>query len=116
MKKEEMLNKLNTRYNKERSAWCRGVVLYAIDLLNDLDEGDEPTKENLLSGARSWKEYSYGGCSLIYDEDICLRLCAPYEMRRTGRGKLPPNSKETWLDVQARALYQAANLLMRMYK
>ena len=116
MKKEEMLNKLNTRYKKARSAWERGVILYAIDFLNGLEESDELTKENLLNGARDWKEYSEGGCSLIYDKYICLRLCAPWEMRRTHYGVLPPNKSETWLDVQARALYQAAAMLVRMKK
>lgn len=114
MKKEEMLNKLNTRYKKARSAWERGVILYAIDLLNDLEEDDELTEKNLLNGARDWKQYSEGGCSLIYDENICRRLCAPWEMKRANYGELPPNSKETWLDVQARALYQAAAMLVRM--
>ena len=109
-----MMNELKARYNKVRSAWERGVTLYAIDLLDTLDEGDELTRENLLNGARDWKEYSEGGRSLIYDKDICLRLCAPWEMKRTKYGELRPNKSETWLDVQARALYQAANLLMRL--
>ena len=116
MTKQKMINELNARYNKARSAWERGVILYAIDLLNDLKEGDELTEENLLNGARDWKEYSEGGCSLIYDEDICRRLCAPWEMRRANYGEFPPNKSETWLDVQARALYQAAAILMRINK
>lgn len=31
------------------------------------------------------------------------------ELKRTDRGMNNPNSRETWLDVQARALYQACN-------
>lgn len=116
MTKDKMMNELKARRNKARSAWERGVILYAIDLLNNLDEGDELTRENLLNGARDWKEYSEGGCSLIYNEDICLRLCAPWEMKRTKYGVLPPNKSETWLDVQARALYQAVAMLMRISK
>lgn len=112
MTKDKMMNELKGRYNKARSAWERGVILYAIDLLNDLEEGDELTKENLLNGARSWKEYSEGGGALIYDKDICRRLCASWEMKRTHYGELPPNKTETWLDVQARALYQAAAMLV----
>lgn len=116
MTKDKMMNELKARHNKARSAWERGVILYAIDLLNGLEESDELTKENLLNGARDRKEYSEGGCSLIYDKYICLRLCAPWEMRRTHYGVLPPNKSETWLDVQARALYQAAAMLVRMKK
>lgn len=116
MTKDKMMNELKARYNKARSAWDHGVILYAIDLLNEFDEGDDLTEKALLNGARDWKEYSEGGCSLIYDGDICHRLCAKWEMKRANYGALPPNKVETWLDVQARALYQAANLLMRMDK
>lgn len=116
MTKDKMMNELKTRRNKARSAWERGVILYAIDLLNDLEEGDKLTEKNLLNGAKDWKEYSYGGLSFIYDSDICERLCTPSEAKRKRNGELQPNSQETWLDVQARALYQAARLLMRINK
>lgn len=116
MTKDKMMNELKARHNKARSAWERGVILYAIDLLNGLEESDELTKENLLNGAKDWKEYSYGGLSFIYDSDICERLCTPSEAKRKRNGELQPNSQETWLDVQARALYQAARLLMRINK
>jgi hypothetical protein len=61
-------------------------------------------------------QYSYGGCSLIYDCDIAERLCSPSELKRTRDGERSPNAKEEWLDVQARALYQAARLVMRAAK
>lgn len=57
MTKDKMMNELKARRNKARSAWERGVILYAIDLLNDLEEGDKLTEKNLLNGARDWKEY-----------------------------------------------------------
>jgi hypothetical protein len=97
-----------------RSAWRRGVKAYALEMLEGT-EGELSSvtdlKEELLNGARTWKEYSYGGCALIYDGDIAERLCAPGEYAKTRDGERAPNSRETWLDVQARALGQAATLI-----
>lgn len=98
------------------SAWDRGVKLYALDLISklefDVSEYERPSKvllnKALLNGAANWAEYSAGGCSLIYNEDIVDRLCTPSMAKRKKNGGLDPNSSETWLDVQARALYQAS--------
>jgi broad specificity phosphatase PhoE len=73
-------------------------------------------KKELLNGAANWREYSYGGCALIYDADIAERLCAPSEYRRTREGKRAPSTGESWLDVQARALGQAATLIATVAK
>ena len=97
-----------------RSAWNRGVMRYALELINSIEVGEEITEKNLLNGAENWKEYSYGGCSLIYDVDICRRLCSPSEIKKTKDGERRPNKQETWLDVQARALYQAARLILKI--
>lgn len=98
----------------KQSAWSKGVQLYAEDLREFLAENNlQATKENLLNGARDWSEYSYGGCSLIYNADIAERLCSPSELKRKKGGELQPNSVETWLDVQARALSQAARIVLR---
>lgn len=104
-----------------RSAWAKGVKKYAAELAitaaeNAAYEGIEPqTRDELkalaLNGARDWREYSYGGCALIRDSDIAERLCTPSELRRVKGAELNPNSRETWLDVQARALCQAFNML-----
>lgn len=96
-----------------RSAWNRGVVRYAMELMNDVD-GKEVTEKNLLNGADNWKEYSEGGYALIYDVDICHRLCTPSEIKKTKDGERRPNKQENWLDVQARALYQAARLILKI--
>ena len=96
-----------------RSAWNRGVVRYAMELMNDVD-GKEITEKNLLNGAKSWHQYSEGGCALIYDVDICHRLCTPSEIKKTRNGERRPNKQENWLDVQTRALYQAAHLIMKI--
>lgn len=98
-----------------RSAWDRAVKAYALELLEGVES--ELTRENasavLLNGARDWREYSYGGCSLIYDADIAERVCSPSELKRTRGGERAPNGRETWLDVQARALFQAFRMIAR---
>lgn len=119
MTKKELLNALETR--KDRSAWNKGVTLYAVELVKELDIADDAdlirgqniSKTIMLNGADSWEQYSWGGSSLIYDSDIAQRLCTPSELKRTKDGERNPNSRETWLDVQARALFQAANRIMR---
>ena len=104
---------------KNRSAWGRGVNEYALELIENLEEHENYTgcnyctldeiKADLLNGASDWAAYSWGGCSLIYNSDICERLATPSEQKRTDGGRLRPNNREEWLDTQARALYQAAN-------
>lgn len=98
---------------KDRSAWSKGVTVYALELLEEYQERAE-FKAWLLNGADSWESYSYGGSSLIYNGDIAERLCCPSEYKRTREGERRPNSREEWLDVQARALYQAACRLSRI--
>lgn len=108
---------------KDRSAWDKGVTIYALELLeeleenrkyNDLDENLHPLelKNELLNGADNWNAYSWGGSSLIYDSDIAERLCTPSELKKTRNGERRPNSREEWLDTQARALRQAANRII----
>ena len=112
---EEIKKNLETR--KDRSAWDKGVTVYALEMLDDVAEnidydGKEPEtrselKEMALNGATDWSQYSWGGSSLIYDCDIAERLCTPSELKKTRGGERRPNSREEWLDTQARALYQA---------
>lgn len=106
---------------KTRSEWDKGVKLYAFDLLNKYEEYCEYegrllplTEGTLLNGASNWYSYSWGGCSFIADCDIANRLCTPSELSRTNCGKKKPNSRESWLDVQARALAQACALLLKL--
>lgn len=99
------------------SKWQQGVNEYAKELKEFLEQENlESVEKNMLNGAQSWHEYSYGGCTLIYDKDIAKRLAAPSEIKiRTRKdGSLNPmaNANETWLDVQARALYQASRLVL----
>lgn len=104
---------------RANSAWARGIKVYALDLIEEMGEdqllnGDKLDRDTLLNGARDWAEYSNGGCALIYDSDIAERLCSPSELKRVRGGDRHPNSRETWLDVQARALSKACNLIMRL--
>lgn len=100
---------------KTYSACDRGITAYALDLLDNLrdnigDSVDTLADLNalLLNGANDWLQYSYGGFSMICNCDIAQRLCTPSELRKTRGGVLTLNSSELWLDVQARALRQAA--------
>ena len=111
MTRTEIINELENRI--DRSAWDKGVTEYALELLESM-ESEKVTKELLLNGADNWNQYSYGGSSLIYDCDIAERLCNPSELKKKRGGELKPNSCEEWLDVQARALFQACNRIMRL--
>lgn len=115
MKKEEIKKAIMDALEKEkaRSAWKAGVIQYAFDVINCMGD-KEITEKNLLNGADNWKEYSYGGCALICDVDICHRLCTPSEIKKTKDGERRPNKQENWLDTQARALYQSAQLIMKI--
>ena len=110
---------------KTRSAWSKGVKQYAEELCEELAEAvrggwvDETDISNrrllekaMLNGADSWSQYSEGGCALIYNADIAERLCAPWELRKTDNGRKDPNPRENWIDVQSRALFQAAQLVI----
>lgn len=113
MKKELILRAIENE--KARSAWRKGVLIYAYELIEELEVGQTITEDVLLNGAESWKEYSWGGCSLIYNGDICERLATPSEQRKTKNGEKKPNANEEWLDTQARALYQAANYILEHF-
>jgi len=123
------INKLKQAISNEkpRSAWGRGVKEYAKELVKELEEAiqggyyteDKLTdraalREQLLNGAKDWSQYSWGGCALIYDGEIAGRLCTRSELKKTRNGDRRPNSREEWLDVQARALSQAANMIIKL--
>lgn len=72
---EEIMRKKS----KERRAICR----YALEILdgyqNDHRKDDNfdinhTNVKELLNGAKDWRQYSEGGCSLIYTEDIEERI------------------------------------------
>ena len=103
-----------------RSAWSRAVHAYASELVEGLESSADLSNERLLekamlNGADDWKQYSEGGCALVYDADIAERLCSPSELKRCKGGERQPNASENWLECQARALAQAASLVRRAY-
>ncbi len=99
-----------------KSAWGRAVQADARDLVDELDgNGYEELPTScaeldtlMLNGASDWSAYSWGGSALIYDEEIAEHYCTPSELERCRHGARRPNASEDWLDVQARALSQAA--------
>lgn len=117
-----MKEKLITDIQKEisnypsHSAWDKGVRTYAEEIFNKYIEEhnsiEHITEKDLLNGAEDWQRYSEGGFSLIFDTDICKRLSTPSEQKKTRYGEQKPNSKEDWIDVQARALQQAAAIIL----
>ena len=106
-----------------RSAWSRAVHTYASELVEGLEPCNasfDLSNENLLTkallnGASDWQQYSEGGCALVYDADIAERLCSPSALKRCKGGERQPNSRENWLECQARALSQASALVRRAY-
>ena len=104
-----------------RSAWSRGVQAYAVELVESLEDSADLANEwmlqkELLNGADNWRQYSEGGCALVYNVDIAERLCSPSELKRNKWGMLPPNGRENWLEVQARALWQAHKVVERAWR
>lgn len=110
---------------KVRSAWNKGVKMYAYEIVDYVayyvEEIEFSSAEKvLLNGAQNWMEYSEGGCALVYDWDIAQRLCAPYELkaltRKDGTLRYKPNNRETWIELQARALHQACYMVKDVIK
>lgn len=121
---EEIKARIEAFGGKRKSAWNRGVIAYALELLEELEEQIEGgyfdesdlyapklVEKALLNGAEDWSQYSWGGCSLIYNRDIAERLSNNTELKITKNGERKPNSREEWLDTQARALYQASRIV-----
>lgn len=110
---------------KFRSRWQKAVQEDSIWLLEELSNNyyDEILNDTmsfgsiegfervLRMGAETWKDFSEGGGALIYDGDIAEHYCTPSELKKVRGGERKPNSRESWLDVQARAFWQAALLI-----
>lgn len=112
MKAKEIIGKLES-LKTPRSAWKKGVLYYAFYILKKIPQETEIESENdLLNGAKDWGHASYSACFYVNDELIALTICNNSELRITNYGKRRPNRDETWLDVQARALFQASQLIL----
>lgn len=111
MKRLQLKEQLKVQKVKARSYWERGVYEYTFLILGHVDKDVDITTNNLsvlLNGARDWQQYSEVGNAFISDLTIAETLCTPSELKRNKGGERNPNRCETWLDVQARALYQAS--------
>ena len=116
MKAKEIIEKLES-LKTPRSAWKKGVLYYAFFIMNKFESETEIESEaTLLNGAKDWKQASCSGGFYVNDEVIALTLCNKSELRMTRDGKRKPNRDETWLDVQARALFQASKLILSIMK
>lgn len=116
MKRLEIKQQLKEQREKARSYWERGVYAYAFLILGHVDKDVDITSKNLsvlLNGARDWHQYSEAGNAFVSCLTIAETLCTPSELKRTKGGERNPNRCESWLDVQARALYQAAEKIRR---
>lgn len=102
----------------QRSTWGRAVLTYSIELIENFSPAEitkliflakerdwDAFEKMLLNGAYDWQQYSYGGCSLIYNKDVDIRLNPPSQRGRCSGEKL--------LSYQARALKQAYFLLRK---
>lgn len=106
---------------KTRGAWNNGVKVYALYLLEGvIFEEDDPVytvpglKDRLLNGAKNWQQYAAGGRGFVYNYEIARTLCTPAQLKRytyKEGGLKDPNRYETWIDVEARALSQAWQLI-----
>ena len=108
MKAKEIIGKLESLKTPQK-----GVLHYAFFIMSKFDRESETT---LLRGAKNWWQASCSGCFYVNDEVIALTLCNKSELRITRDGKRRPNRDETWLDVQARALFQASQLILSIMK
>lgn len=117
---KELYNMINN-LKPARSAWGRGVQTYARLILDNIIDYTPETvatiselKDICLNGAKDWNRYAYGGGGLVYDEAIIKTLCTPSEIKRLKYkegGYRQPGPNEIWIDVEARALYQAWQLI-----
>lgn len=119
MKRSDLLTALAN--HKSRSAWDKGVLDYALEIVENYAPEEVTSVDDVLNYRRDKHESLYsvakwqseGGCFEIYDEDIAQRLCTPSELRRCthkdGRLRDMANARESWLDVQTRAVFQAYN-------
>lgn len=119
MTKQELLEKIQAL--KTRGALGAGRKEYALELVKTLECTDVPRNKKeleklLLNGAKDWEQYSYGGCSLIYDEDICSRICTERVQKRKHYGELQPDGGRTWLDLQSAVLGEAFRVIWNVVK
>lgn len=124
---KKILEELRKELKKARSRWRVAVVCDAIDLIEqadqwaqDLPKDPEKAETLLLNGAKDWRAYSYSGLGLIWDWDIAVHYCTNSELKKVtlkdGNIRQKANARENWADVQARALFQACELIKEIIR
>ena len=110
-----------SKRNFGRSTWAKAVKADAIDFvkcniadalecgdIESIPEDGRELRALLLNGASDWKQYSWGGCALVYNYDIKEHYLSSSERERyagdTVRGT-------HLLDIQAAALSQACDIV-----
>ena len=122
--REELLDKIDAQIPKARGRWRKAVLEDAYRLIEQFDEEGfeelanagnfQELRKILLGGARDEKQWSESGFGLIYNEYIAKHYCTPSELKKVAGGRRQPNSRETWIDVQARAIFQAIRAIAKL--
>lgn len=117
---EEMIAEAidNLRDNPEEAP--RDLTALTAELLNVSvrtlkDWGRDNGNGDIKDLYRCAHHSSWGGSHLCYDYDIARHYCTPSELKRTRDGARRPNAREDWLDVQARAIYQALSKIRHLW-
>ncbi|MBO7673628.1 MAG: hypothetical protein J6S63_01305 [Atopobiaceae bacterium] len=129
----------NIGRNADKRTYYRRAIMHdALEMIDNLDARDVLELDNfdaletrLLNGADStiklfcgsldghrleaWRVYSWGGCALVYNEDIARHYLTPSEFRKYEKRRdssTAPGGVEL-LEVQARALLSACRLIKK---
>ena len=99
-----------------KNAQERGIYHYASDLLEEQADrtctDHYPVEKDLLNGAANWYSYTWGGCGLTNDEDICRMFFSPSMQKAKKYGNLPPHRGGNWLDFEAQMAMKAKGLAL----
>ena len=124
VKLNQILNSLK-QMKLQRSKWKRVVHADAIEIISNLiDDGKDCEVKSakhleslMLCGAENWKRYSEGcyGVCVPSDVEIACKYSTNTELKLTKCGQKRPNSRETWIEVQARGLFQSYRLATEIY-
>lgn len=112
----KLIDKVNTL--NRRSKFGKGVKLYMLDILENLKETEKNTlnycKYYAFNGTDDAQAASISGNFLVNDIDIMDRLLTKSEFKRYEKSYIYHG--QTWLQLQAYAIYLAYKELYRMIK
>lgn len=141
--KEKLIHHGDTRI---LSAWQKGVISYACEMIENIQSDSIMNKEEIAErhpvsdflnhvelrnvaiygnwDFETWKrvnkicsDVSYGGKFEIYDGEVVKRLCPPWVQKAYNNGKFQNGFKNrAWLDRQAKAIFQAIKLIRHYIK